>query len=260
MHRSLPAVALLAAAASVASADSITLTGVVRDFTADGRDFEGDITGLRSGLVSPTLGPSGVPTLNLAPGGWTPGAGSIASHESFARWFDPAAEFNMEHRITLTETAAGSGILTFRDSDFFPADGQLLGNEGRAHNYHFTFELRTAFIYEPGQFITAGGDDDIWIYVDNRLALDLGGVHPRRTGTVSLDDLGLTPGDTYTFALFFAERHSSRSELWLDTNIRLVQQVPTPVAAALSAPVLALLATRRRRRGPAVTARSARAG
>lgn len=249
MHRSLPAVALLAAAASVASADSITLTGVVRDFNADGRDFEGDITGLRSGLVSPTLGPSGVPTLNLAPGGWTPGAGSITSQESFARWFDPASPFSMQHSITLTQSAADAGVLSFRDSDFFPADGKLRGNEGREHNYHFTFELRTAFVYQPGQFISVGGDDDIWLFVDDRLALDVGGVHPRRAGTLNLDALGLTAGRLYSLVLFFAERHASHSELWIDTNIRTMgRAMPMPIGAGLAAPALVVLAARRRRR------------
>ena len=50
---------------------------------------------------------------------------------------------NRSHAITLDETAPGSGIYRYSNSNFFPIDGELLGNEG--HNYHFTYQIAASF-------------------------------------------------------------------------------------------------------------------
>jgi len=42
--------------------------------------------------------------------------------------------------------------------------------------------------------------------------IDLGGVHAAETGSVVLDTLGLTVGNTYNLDTFYAERHTSGSD------------------------------------------------
>ena len=55
----------------------------------------------------------------------------------------------------------------------------------------------------------------MWVFVNGRLAVDLGGVHGALSGSVSLDAaaaaLGLTVGGIYEVALFQAERHTTQS-------------------------------------------------
>lgn len=104
----------------------------------------------------------------------------------------------MATTISLPFTDIGGGILKFTDSTFLPIDGQLFGNQGRSHNYHFTMEIHRAFTCTPDQAFSFTGDDDLWAFVNGQLVIDLGGVHGAASGSVDLDTLGLTDGTLVT--------------------------------------------------------------
>ena len=114
-------------------------------------------------------------------------------------------------------------MFAFSDGSFFPLDGQLFGNQGRPHNYHFTFEVSTAFAYRGGEVFRFTGDDDVWVFINRRLAIDLGGVHGPESASVDLDaragELGITSGEIYSLHLFFAERHTTQSSFRVETTI-----------------------------------------
>ncbi|MDF3067719.1 MAG: Multiple EGF-like-domain protein 3 precursor [Polyangiaceae bacterium] len=57
-------------------------------------------------------------------------------------------------------------------------------------NFGFTSELRYFFQYKGGERLTFTGDDDVWVYVNGKLAVDLGGLHSELSGQVVLGDDG----------------------------------------------------------------------
>lgn len=242
--RSLTGVALFASTASA----QVMLTGTVRDFSASAPDFEDCVTGVVTGMVNTTLVGS-APTLTN-PGS---GAGCVQSAASFANWWGPAAP-STSHSLMLNQTGPASGVYRYSNSNFFPIDNQLLGNETRSHNYHFTYQISAMFGYTPGigQTFSFTGDDDVWVFFDKQLGIDLGGVHAAQTRTVNLDALfgpGKAAGN-YAFDFFFAERHTSQSNLTIETSLVFEpSQVPEPASfALLGLGVVGLAAVRRRRK------------
>jgi fibro-slime domain-containing protein len=217
--------------APMAFATSISLTGTVRDFTpSTNSDFEGSIGGLVTGIVQTTLGADGKPV--YAHGAST--YGSVHGQTNFDQWYHNTAN-SMNYAITLNETSPGSGIYSYQNSAFFPIDGQLLGNYGNTgHNYHFTYEIHTDFTYKTGQIFSFTGDDDVWVFINKSLVIDLGGIHGAESASVYLDTLGLTNGNVYDFDFFFAERHTTASNLKVQTSIELnTNPVPIPGAVWL---------------------------
>lgn len=221
--------ALVLLTTGLASAGTITLTGTIRDFTASHPNFEDAIDGLQTGIVQSTLGGDGKPVLTnpiTAP--------SITSVDAFNQWYNDVAGVNLSKSYGITLDNGGSGaIYTYSSTSFFPIDGQLFGNEGRDHNFHFTYEIHSAFTYTGGEFFNFTGDDDLWVFIDNKLAVDLGGVHSALSSSVELDTLGLTVGNNYKFDLFFAERHTTQSNFTIGTSIVFNPEVPEPATMLL---------------------------
>jgi fibro-slime domain-containing protein len=86
------------------------------------------------------------------------------------------------------------------------------------HNFSFTSEVAYWFAYDDDTNATLSfaGDDDVWVYVNGQLALDLGGLHPALAGTVSVNSgtaggYGMTAGNVYEIKVFHAERHTTGS-------------------------------------------------
>lgn len=126
------------------------------------------------------------------------------------------------------------GLYEYNDSAFFPLDSFFYLDDGGSvpnpnfstigsgdNNFFFTLETHAEFEYVTGQHFYFRGDDDIWVFIDSELVVDLGGVHFPIEGSVDLDTLGLIPGKTYSFSLFFTERNCCGSSFRMVTSINL---------------------------------------
>jgi fibro-slime domain-containing protein len=170
--------------------------------------------------------------------------GGITSADSFDQWFRDVPGVNLSQPLTLTFNQQADGVFVFDDKldpyyqslgGFFPIEGQLFGNPGGTpdRNFHFTFELHTQFIFDAaGNYVFKFiGDDDVWVFIDGKMVIDLGGVHSAKDQYVDLNRLGLQHGHTYTLDFFFAERHRTQSNFRIETNLPL-QEIALPTTTA----------------------------
>lgn len=204
------------------------LEAIVRDFSEDHPDFQ-TFSGTMAftGIVEDDLGTDGKPVY-AHNGGTAQTTGPDASDQ----WYRDVPGVNEPFLISLQLVQGGNGASVFESDAFFPIDDRGFGNEGNPHNYHFTTELHAIFDYQGGEVFTFTGDDDLWLFINERLAIDLGGLHPELSATVDLDamagQLGIVVGERYQMDIFHAERRTSQSNFRIETTIECFEAVPPP--------------------------------
>lgn len=193
------------------------LTAVYRDFQSSHPDFEGNIMTVK-GLVAADLGADDKPV--YAPAGSTP---VTAGQTEFDQWYNDTPNVNMQIEMPMVLTEQMPGTFVFSDDEFFPLDGVGFPEVTQGHNFHFTTEIHGTFEYKGGEVFTFTGDDDVFVFVNNKLALDLGGVHGPQSDTIDFDAqanaLGISTGNVYDLDVFHAERHTSMSNFRIETSI-----------------------------------------
>jgi len=104
--------------------------------------------------------------------------------------------------------------------------GLGFGNSWANHNFSFTTELRYWFQYQGTEQLKFTGDDDVWVFINGTMTVEMPGVHNRAVGTAILDaangtaqvgygeppssyatvDLKMTIGSVYEVVVLQAER------------------------------------------------------
>ena len=228
-----------------APGETLTIPVLYRDMrysgtTSGSPDFENFNGGVSTGMVQPMLGTDNEPVFQSSTGSL--GISQISSATTFCWWYHQtdcagAGTINPYSQLvyrdvggqptTLQLNQISPNVYQYNNPTFFPVDG-LGWNLGanpqvtNGHNFSFTSELHYVFSYDPtaAPALTFTGDDDVWVFINRRLAVDLGGVHGATTGRVTLDSataarLGLVGGGMYSIDVFQAERHTSLSNYQL---------------------------------------------
>ena len=170
----------------------------------------------------------------------------LTSASDFATWYRDTQGVNMSVVMPLTfNRVPGTNRYLFDSAQdepyksrggFWPLDGELFGEyKSSGHNFHFTTEITANFMFERDQnhVFTFTGDDDVWVFINGRLVLDLGGLHPRREQSLELNDLAwLEDKRVHQLKVFHAERHTVQSNFRIETTLQL-RKVQPPATTGL---------------------------
>ncbi len=219
-------------------------SGAYNNYKNNAKDSKG--VSYMAGMVSETLGPNGVPVRSAT----FPEDCLLSDHLDY--WFLPVVigqdaggkyytnstcrdldlELDKEgYWFGQKNSSSPEGGFFFLDDFQYLDDAKTVPNifydadtkdkKGKQHNFGFTMKFQAKFEYVRGQKFEFKGDDDVWVFVNNRLVVDLGGQHSEVTGAVDLDTLGLVEGQEYPFHIFYVERHTSSSNFMMRTSMDL---------------------------------------
>lgn len=215
------------------------------------------------GLVKNTLGADGypVPAFTSADGAngtvasgidktswYVTGHDPVLPTDNFYRWFHNTDKSQRVdgRKVTFTTNDGGhtytygnKGVFPIDDFDFSQDDPTTIKYHGT--NFHYTAHLQFALRVKADgtEVFKFEGDDDVWVFLNNKLVLDIGGLHEMLTGyftvnkdntittytqeklssgemtkrTYNLSDFGIKKGDIVNLDFFYAERSTTESNM-----------------------------------------------
>ena len=105
-------------------------------------------------------------------------------------------------------------------------------------DYNFSMEGHGQFVFnaEDNLYFTFEGDDDVYLFINNKMVMDIGAAHSITKSTFNLNDYikecGLKDGEMYNFDFYYMERHSYGSNIRIETNIDVTSKYIDTVKGA----------------------------
>lgn len=172
------------------------------DFGAEkavrGRQFEWascgyDYSALEQGLVEYELSEEHLPVAT--------GVGKLLANRGltdFARWFIATEGVNKEYAgtVALKYTAEEGAKFTFWDEEFYPLEmtelsaGDKVNKDGKNHLFTMILNIPFTVAADGAERFEITADDDTFVYLGEKLVLDMGGIHGATMGRLIISEAG----------------------------------------------------------------------
>jgi fibro-slime domain-containing protein/LPXTG-motif cell wall-anchored protein len=199
---------------------------------------------LKKGIVQSTLGANGIPVFNYNDGGQlfvkdtSKNAGMYAAYLPFAyekdtdsyvfdsSYYNVAFDSTYDASIiaNIPYTLDPTGTSSFQPLNYF---------NNNAKNLHFGMAFETAVRYDSDAVFNFTGDDDVFVYIDGELALDLGGIHDAISRDLNVNNSQVfakyADGKLHTLKIFYLERGNYGSQCKIQfSKFEVVEPITPP--------------------------------
>ncbi len=165
-------------------------------------------------------------------------AGNLMSNRGLGdtkRWFSEVEGESASYVGALKMEYAGEGaVFSFKRDEFYPLDdadfsqGDVVNLDGHNHLFTMGFTVPFTVLASGNESFEVVADDDTFVFVDNKLAIDLGGIHDAVMGRFVIQKNGevyaasgdeelaftgitLKEGDSSSVRVFHADRDAGGS-------------------------------------------------
>lgn len=170
------------------------------------------------------------------------------------RWFDGVDGKSMGYAGMLELRFDGNQtVFLFDERNFYPlddvgfSDGDIVNKDGHNHLFTMSFAVPFTVLASGAEEFTIEADDDTFVYIDNKLALDMGGIHDAVVGRIAVHENGevytgvggeslaysginVPVGEGAIIRVFHADRDSRESELSLKLVGMSLNMISTELA------------------------------
>ena len=203
---------------------------------------------IETGMTEPTLDENYLP---IARGGnLLPDRGM---KNDFGRWFNTVDGKSKNYASTIDLRYDGTtASFSYENDDFYPLTKIVVPDESvnsDGKNHLFTFNLGVPFevMGEGKEAFSISADDDTWVYVNDKIVLDMGGIHGVTSGRFKIQDNGevytavadealaysgvkLNKGEAAVVRIFHADRDSAESAIRMSFSNMLLNVTNTTLA------------------------------
>jgi len=173
--------------------------------------FPDATSGPQRGIVLPQLGANFLPIFNPA---------ARNSHNCLTDANDFNPWFNRSNGTLYNATMPYNSLCDcYRDEQFYPHPNPSV----QARYHHFACYSKLCLVYERGQFLNVHSDGNLWIYLDRRLVVDLGGVHEDMNVTLRLDTISMRVGTVHRLRFYLAQQYKNSCNFSFAGKLCLVE-------------------------------------
>ncbi|KAK5580980.1 hypothetical protein RB653_001007 [Dictyostelium firmibasis] len=192
-------------------------------------------TSIIKNIVSPTLDNTKIPKLGSNGVSTTLQSPNLVQYWFQTNFANASKNSGLNSPLSKTITLnydSNSGNYVYNNPNFFLIDSDgfdkvqsnriYKDSTGTYHNYHYCVSFN--YVFKPDgqgkEMFTFTGNDDVWVYVNNKLLLDGGGIHAPESISVDFTKASLAKGIDTPLDFFYCERSTnSQPSFKIETNL-----------------------------------------